>query len=170
MVGPGKLVHQAPDQANLGVQGDSRGHQPRKEVPIHRQGVARGDPRLVRALDDERLASAQLGLQQAGGGRQVVAAQGIRTHQFGEQRRGVGRRKTGRLHLDEGHRDAALGQLPGRLAARQAPADDSYSFVKCKRGSHGRSIGQFPATPSALRDQFTATPLRASRPNSDDSG
>ena len=58
----------------------------------------------------------------------VIGAQGVGAHQLSKIGAVVGRSHFVRFHLMQAHRDAPVGQLPGRLASRKAGSNDNNRF------------------------------------------
>ena len=97
-------------------------------VAVHRQGAPRLHPVGVGAGHNEGAAPAQLLLQKPHRVLQLVGAQGVGAHQLPEIPAVVGGGHLLRLHLPQFHRDAPLGQLPGRFAAGQTGAYHDHRF------------------------------------------
>ena len=82
---------------------------------------------------DQRAKPAKLLMQEAYGiGSAVIGSEGIGTDEFGERVGVMGGGRAQRAHLVNHRRNAAGRDLPRRLAAGEAAADD----VNCCRASH----------------------------------
>jgi hypothetical protein len=94
------------------------------------QRAARRDPVRVGATQNHGTQPPQLFFEEARGGCQRVAAQGVRADQLGE---GVGAVRGGllhRSHLPQLHRAAKLRRLPGRLAPGETSPDHRHFSQK----------------------------------------
>jgi len=105
---------------------DFLGHHPGKAVPVDRQRAAGVHAVGLGALEDEAAEPPQFFLQKADRVLKPVSPQGIGTHQLGKIRTVMRWRIFLRLHLDEAHRYAPPGKLPGGFASGETRADDGY--------------------------------------------
>ena len=96
-----------------------------ESVAVHRQRPAGGHLVGVGRAHDQRAEPAHLLMQEADGGLfVVVGAEGIGADQLGQLLGLVGLGGALWAHLVQRHRQPALGDLPGRLGACEAAADN----------------------------------------------
>ena len=96
---------------------------------MQRERAARRQLVRVGRTHDQRAGAAHLLVDHADrvvGG--IVGAEGIGADQFGQRLGEVGLGAAHRPHLVQYDRHARLRELPGRLAAREAAADDVYGL------------------------------------------
>ena len=103
---------------------DGGRHTRREALAIDGQSSPRRDRRAASRGDDERTERLHLSFEQSGGVLGIVAAQRVAAHQFRQITGLVRRRRPLGPHLVQNHRNAALGELEGALAAGQAGTDD----------------------------------------------
>ena len=113
---------------DVGVGLDLLGNGGGEGVTVYRQGASRLHPVLIGAGHDEGVAAAQLLLQQSHRVLQLIGAQGVGAHQLSKIGAVVGRSHFVGFHLMQAHRDAPVGQLPGRLASCEASSNDNNRF------------------------------------------
>jgi len=136
----------------------------REAEPLDRECLPRRHAMLIRARDHERATATQLLLEQARRCDRIVAAQRVRAHELAE---GVGRlrrRSRDRLLLDQPDFDAALGELPGRLASREASPDDRNFLHTAIFSPHARAKRESGLKTRRLTRRPSATVLRGARP------
>jgi hypothetical protein len=123
-----------------------------KSVAINRQGAAGGDLIGIGHAHDEGIELAHLLMQQPHRVvLRIIRTERIGAHELGQSRSLVRGCCAQRAHLVQHHRHAAPDDLPSRLAAGQAAADDvngchrSQAHVlklgRCPRGRNGRRDG-----------------------------
>ena len=84
----GRLVaHDVDARVSLDERGDERG----EAVAVDRERAARGDGRRAGAGEQQAAERRELVLEQPGGGGRVVALEGVRADELGEERRVVRR-------------------------------------------------------------------------------
>ena len=109
-----------------------------KSVAVDRQCAAGRNLIGVGGAHDQRAQPAHFGVQQSDrvvGG--IVGAKRVGAHEFGEA---VGAVRFGHPvgpHLVQDHRDAGIGDLPGRFRAGEARADDMHGFRGRLDACHG---------------------------------
>ena len=109
---------------DVGMAAQRIGNHARKALPIHRQSPSGGHAGSIRRAHHQRVQRAHFLLEQAHGVLDTIRSQGIAAHQLCKQRAFMRGAHLLRLHFIQRYRHAAPGQLPGRLAARQARAYD----------------------------------------------
>ena len=106
------------------------------------QGSARRDRRGVCGLQDQRIQKAHFLLEQADGVFASGGAQRVAADELCQQGSLVGGRKPLRPHLVENRCMSPPGDLPCRLAAGQAAADNDNGGVGIHRGNGSPAAGR----------------------------
>ncbi len=112
------------NQTNIGVGGYPFGYPGGEQVTINSQGTTSRNPGGISSLHDQGTTAPQLLLEQTDRITQICPPQGVGTDQFSQTFRGMGWRKTLRLHLIQAYLYAALCRLPGGLTTGQTGTDD----------------------------------------------
>ena len=160
--GGGEGVDPLADDLDIGMGGEPLGHRRRKAVAVDRQRRSGRHPVGVRRRHDQRAERAHLGMEQPDrivlG---IVRAEAVRADQFGEAVGLVRRRRlAGAAHFRQAHRDARLGELPGRLGSGEAAADDMD--LGCHRGCDSHSVHEEEAARCGFSPSAMKAPPRAS--------
>ena len=113
-----------PVNGNPRALADHPGNLGAEHVPVHRQSAARRHPGGLGGLQELAAHPAHLLFQQAGSGIQPLGFQAVGADQLGEALAFMGRGEVDRFLLVEVHPDPLARQPEGRLAARQARAQD----------------------------------------------
>ena len=124
----GDVQHFSLHHSDVGVGLDLLGNSGGEGVTVYRQGASRLHPVLIGAGHDEGVAAAQFLLQQSHRVLQLIGAQGVGAHQLSKIGAVVGRSHFVGFHLMQAHRNAPVGQLPGRLASCKASSNDNNRF------------------------------------------
>ncbi len=133
-----------------------------EDLAIHGERAATRHPRAVGALEQHGSEQAELRLEQSMRVDEFDALEGVAADEFGEAVGLVGGGADHRAHFDEGDRDAALGEGPGRFRAGQPPAEDGHghfdaAFVAVRRppflrGPEARRAASNSMASAAVRD------------------
>ena len=121
-------------------------------VSIRQRPPGRDLGRVCR-LEYERAKPPHLLVEQADRVRLLIRAQTVGADEFREQIAGVRGRRAQRPHLKETHADPAPRCLPGRLAARQAAADDLHYRAQRPPEAPRLAAGSRPKRRSARRNR-----------------
>ena len=100
--------------------------------------------------------------EQSHGVAEVIATQGIRTDQFGEQATLVDRRAFLWTHLNETHTHPGFGQLPSSFGTSKTPADDEDLVAHSFSSRCAEKVG--PSSGSGMRWPQVFTGHTYSRP------
>jgi hypothetical protein len=131
---------------------DRAGDRGGKGLAAHRQAAAGGHGGFPRAAHQQGTHRLHLALEDPRGAVGQVRAQRIAANQFAQVTRHVRAGLPPRPHFEQTHLVAALGHLPGGLAAGQAAADNRHKrfvhFLELRggRGRIGTSDGGHPQT------------------------
>ena len=95
-----------------------------KHLAVHHQRGAAGHPGTIGTLEQQAAEQTQLGLEQAVGVAELDGLEGVAADQLRQSTRLMCRRAHCGPHFMEGDLNAAVGQRPGGLRARQSPSHD----------------------------------------------
>ncbi len=165
----GQRGHDLVAQGDALVPGDGLLHLRGEHLAVHGERVARRHLGELGGAHDQRAQQPHLRLDEADRVVGRVRAEGVAAHQFGQPvadlRGGVPRR----LHLEKLNVEAALGELPSRLAPSEAAAD--HTNTGSIQGAHRATV--WPSFAHRNRRQRAMScsrpPTRSTRPRSSQS-
>ncbi len=162
---------------DIGMGLERGGHGIGKGVAVDGQRAAGGQAGGIGALQDQRAGAAHLFMEEADGVvLEIVGAQGIGAHQFGQPLGLMGVGAAHRAHLVQHHGNAGLRRRPGGFRPRQPAADDvdgvwhfSQVFDRVRRTPEDcfRVLGLFrlPPSPEKFYEQLSFAGQRGFGPH-----